>query len=109
YAEAIDNRIADREKQTNPSGQTKKPKRARSENAAGRQTTPPELKQFNKFSVDQIEEMIMQAEEDIAKMQDKFGDESVYKDHKLLEELHAAVENKKNELNLLYQAYEFRA
>ena len=108
YAELIDERLADKDARDSTAGKGKKPKRAKSANAEPKQTTPTELKRFNKYNVDKLEEMIMETEEAIETLQAKFGDEDVYKDHKLTAEIQQEIENHKNELQLLYRAYELR-
>ena len=69
---------------------------------------PRELKKFNKFSIEEIEEMIMALEEQVKQMQEQFGDEKVYQNPELLLELQAEFDGKKHELDLLYRAYEMR-
>ncbi len=53
--------------------------------------------------------MIIVLENDITGLQEKFGDEKIYKDHALLAELQEELRAKQHELGLLYQAYEARA
>jgi len=74
-----------------------------------RPTTPEELKRFNKYSVEQIEEMIMTLEEEIEAMKERFGDEAVYKDPAHLAELQRDYDANVAELDLLYRAYDRRA
>jgi ATP-binding cassette subfamily F protein 3 len=70
---------------------------------------PKELRSFNKFSTEKLEEMIIVFEDEITGLQEKFGDEKIYKDHTLLAELQEELRAKQHELTLLYRAYEARA
>ncbi len=74
-----------------------------------RPKTPEELKRFNKYSVDQIEDMILALEQELETMKERFGDAQVYKNPELLTELQQGFEAKTAELDLLYRAYERRA
>ena len=71
--------------------------------------TPEELKRFNKYSVEQIEELIMELEHELASMKERFGDEMVYKNPEQLVVLQQSYDTKTAELELLYRAYERRA
>jgi ATP-binding cassette subfamily F protein 3 len=71
--------------------------------------TPEELKRFNKYSIEQIEELIMELEHELAGMKERFGDEIVYKNPEQLAELQQSYDAKTVELELLYRAYERRA
>jgi len=74
-----------------------------------RPRTPEELKRFNKYSVEQIEELIIELEKELAGMKERFGDEIIYKNPRQLAELQQSFEAKTAELELLYRAYERRA
>ena len=50
--------------------------------------------------------MIMQFEEDIMQLEEKFGDENIYKDPSKFEQLKTDIADAKEELELLYRAYE---
>ncbi|MCF7974521.1 MAG: ABC-F family ATP-binding cassette domain-containing protein [Phycisphaerae bacterium] len=71
--------------------------------------TPEELRRFNKYSVDQIEGMIMDLEEALVHLKERFGDEAVYKSTDKLAQLQAEFDDKTKELDLLYRAYERRS
>jgi ATP-binding cassette, subfamily F, member 3 len=75
---------------------------------APRVTTPEELKRFNKYSVGQLEEMIMELEREIATMKERFGDAEVYKNPARLAELQRDYAANTAELDLLYRAYDRR-
>lgn len=83
----------------------KKPKRSSSANKK-RKTTPQELIKFNRVTTEEIEEMIMQFEEDIMALQERFGDENIYKDPQKYADLNKEIAAAKEELDLLYRAYE---
>ncbi len=70
--------------------------------------TPEELKRFNKYSVEQLEEMIMELEREIATMKERFGDAELYKDPARLAELQRDYTASTAELELLYRAYDRR-
>ena len=71
--------------------------------------TPQELKRFNKYSVEQLEEMILQLEHELDEMKERFGDEAVYKNPDRLAELQESYAAQQTELDLLYRAYDRRA
>ena len=73
-----------------------------------RKTAPEEIKQFNKYRIEQIEEFIMETEGDIESLKGKFGLEEYYKDHSKMIELEALVAEKQAHLDLLYLAYEWK-
>jgi ATP-binding cassette subfamily F protein 3 len=74
-----------------------------------RSRMPEELKRFNKYSVEQIEELIMELEQELAGMKERFGDEMIYKNPGQLADLQQSYDAKTTELELLYRAYERRA
>ena len=82
---------------------------AKSESQASLARTPDELKRFNKYSVEQIEEMILQSEHELDEMKERFGDEAVYKNPDRLAELQENYAARQAELDLLYRAYDRRA
>jgi len=87
------------------------PRKRRSASAVSRPCvkTPEELKRFNKYSVEQIEELIMELEQELAEMKERFGDASIYKNPQQLTELQEGYDAKTDELELLYRAYERHA
>ena len=66
-----------------------RPKRPRQDKP--RKTTPPELKQFNAWQVEKIEQTIDQTEAKIKVLHESFADEKVYKDYKLLAQVQGAL------------------
>ncbi|NQV32658.1 MAG: hypothetical protein HQ515_08195, partial [Phycisphaeraceae bacterium] len=76
---------------------------------APQSTTPEELRRFNKYSVEQIEGMIMEIEEELGHLKERFGDEAVYKLPEKLARLQKDFDEKTRELELLYRAYERRS
>jgi len=70
--------------------------------------TPDHLRPFNKYTVEQIEEMIHTQELTIEQMQHRFGDEKIYQNHELLSQLQADFEAEQEKLNLLYEAWQHR-
>lgn len=106
YAEKIANRLEQKELEKQKSGGPK-PKRTKS-SSRERKSAPPELKKFNKFTVEQVEEMILSLEEKIEELQEEFGDEKYYQNPELLDRLQEELGKDKGELELLYKAYEIR-
>jgi len=102
------NEAEKQKQQTRPNGARKR-NNGRNDKAKPRPTTPEELKRFNKYSVEQIEEMIMSLEEQIGEMKERFGDEAIYKDPAQLAELQRDYDANVAELDLLYRAYDRRA
>lgn len=87
-------------------GSKRRPARADREN---RPRTPEELKRFNKYSIEQIEEMITAHERELEAIKQRFGDAEVYRNPESLVELQRSFDAKTAELALLYRAYERRA
>jgi len=83
-------------------------KKQRADAAPSRSKTPEELKRFNKYSVEQIEAMIMEIEDELVDLKERFGEEAVYKNPGLLAELQKDYDMKTSELDLLYRVYERR-
>lgn len=91
--------------------QRKIAEKKKSKNAAAvtpKSKTPDHLKQFNKYSVEQIEEMIHETEATIEEMQHQFGDEAIYQDHEKMTQHQADFDAKKAYLAVLYEAWEYR-
>jgi len=76
--------------------------------AAAKAKTPAHLRKFNKYTPEQIEEMIAQTETEIAEMEERFGDAEVYSNPANLSQLNADLETRRGHLNLLYEAWEHR-
>jgi hypothetical protein len=53
--------------------------------------------------------MIHTQELTLEQMRHSFGDEAVYQNHKRLTQLQADVDTEQQKLNLLYEAWEYRA
>jgi ATP-binding cassette subfamily F protein 3 len=105
YAETLTQRIATAEEE-----RVKAEKKKAAQNPdISKNAAPAGLKKFNKYAVEEIENMIMEQEEKIDEFQLEFGDERVYLDPDLLSALKEKIEKHKNKLNLLYQAYEYRS
>ena len=111
YASLVRKRVeAEQEKQKQ--AQAKAAKRqspiSNPQSPIGTSRTPEELKRFNKYSVEQIEEMILQLEHELDEMKERFGDEAVYKNPDRLAELQESYAAQQAELDLLYRAYDRR-
>ncbi len=83
-------------------------KKSKAVTAAPKNKTPDHLRQFNKFSVEQIEQQIHETEAVLEEMQHRFGNEEVYQDHKKMAQHQADFDAKKGQLDLLYEAWEYR-
>ena len=108
YSELLTKRTAQQQTGAAQVSQGKKPKRPRSRTARPKKNTPKELRKLNKLSTEELENAITEIEGKILRMQERFGDENIYKTPALLSQLREDLMGKQNELNLLYQAYEFR-
>jgi ATP-binding cassette subfamily F protein 3 len=102
YAELLEQRALEQE----TGEQGARPKRPKQDKP--RKTTPPELKQFNAWPVEKIEQAIEEAEVKIKGLHESFGDEKIYKDYKLLAQVQGQVKEKEQYLELLYRAYELK-
>ena len=110
YASLIQERVEARgtcaEQNSRSAGRKRRrPTGAASKSRAG---TPKELKRFNKYSVEQLEELITAHEQDLAEMKERFGDATIYKNPEQLAELQRDFDAATAELDLLYRAYERR-
>jgi len=107
YASVVRKRIEMQQQKTESRAAPRKrrPARAKSKPRPG---TPEELKRFNKYSVEKLEELINTIEQELAEMHERFGDAAVYKNPQQLAELQSSFDAKKAELDLLYRAYEHR-
>ncbi len=106
YVELIGERLQRREQQR--SNQQAAARRRKSKSDQPRPKTPDELRCFNKYSVEQLERMIMEIEEELSELKERFGDEAVYKNPELLAGLRERYDGKTRELDLLYRAYDRR-
>lgn len=86
----------------------KKLKRPRLAKKKSANSIPKELRQFNKVATEQLEEKIIEIEDQIADLREKFGDETIYKDPAILTQTQQKFDAKQAELGLLYRAYELR-
>lgn len=70
--------------------------------------TPPEIRPFNAWKIEEIEEKILELEEQIENLSLEFGNEETYRKEGALEKLQDILDTKKAELELLYRAYKWR-
>lgn len=105
YAELLEERAGSQNEKEKGS-KAAKPKRPKRQKQ--KKTTPPELRQFNGWSIERIEDAIFETEEQLESLHERFGDEKTYKTPRLLAELQKEFEEKQQHLNLLYQAHEWR-
>ncbi len=113
YAETIRSRVEAEEQKQQEAAEAQKRQSAlrtpKSEIATAANKTPEELKRFNKYTVDQLEDMILRLEHEIDGMKQLFGDAGIYKNPDRLAELQQTYNDKQSELDLLYRAYDRRA
>lgn len=96
------------EKSQLESGKSKTAKKSSSKASDKKNKTPKELKRFNKYKTEKLEQMIIELEERVAETKEQFGSENVYKNPQLLTELQTEYDSMNDELALMYQAYERR-
>ncbi len=103
YTELLERRAQEQETKKPSIENQKKPKQDKP-----KRTTPPELKQFNGWKVEKIEQTIEKTEAEIKKLHESFADEKVYKDYKLLAQVQTQAREKEHYLELLYRVYELK-
>jgi ATP-binding cassette subfamily F protein 3 len=90
------------------SNKNKTKKKIKEKNNKTEYKTPVELRKYNKFKIEEIEEMILEAEIKIEKMHEDFGKAEIYQDPQRYEELTLEFEKAKRTRSELYRAYELR-
>ena len=105
YAEMLKERKAIEEAGKENKSAAKKRKRSKE----AKPKVSKEIRKFNKYRIEQIEEMVMELEEQIPEMEAGFAEERIYKDHKLSADLHEKVNSAKERLDLLYEVYEHKS
>ena len=109
YASLVSKRVEAQQQKLESRAAGPRKRRPATAGNKSRPGTPEELKRFNKYSVEQIEELIIELEQELAGMKERFGDEIIYKNPRQLAELQRSFDAKTAELELLYRAYECRA
>jgi ATP-binding cassette subfamily F protein 3 len=109
YTSLVCERLENRQQKLKSRAGRSRRRRPASAKGRPRTRTPKELKRFNKYSIEQIEESIMTLEQELAEMKERFGDAKIYKNPQQLAQLQQTYDEKTTELNLLYRAYERRA
>ena len=107
YAALIEKRTFEYQQKSELAPKAAKPKRPKRVDIT-KKTTPKELVRFAMWSVDKIETAIMELEDEIAAMHEQFGDEAIYKNPDKLNTLRNDFDSKRQELDILYRAYELR-
>jgi ATP-binding cassette subfamily F protein 3 len=106
YASLLAKRVAAHRKKLESRSLGPRKRRPASSKGKARVKVPEELKRFSRYSVDQIEELIIDLEQELADMKERFGEATIYKDPQQLAKLKQSYEAKTAELDLLYRAYE---
>ena len=83
----------------------KKPKRRESLQRKPKTCPSP----YDRLSIDQLEELVVQRETELAMLHERFGDPTVYKDPAVLEELQEQTEALERELAEVDAAWQERA
>jgi len=109
YASLVSKRVETQQQKLQSRAAGPRKRRPASAGSKPRSRMPEELKRFNKYSVEQIEELIIKLEQELAGMKERFGDEMIYKNPQMLVELQLSFDAKTAELDLLYRVYERRA
>ena len=109
YASLVRKRVETRQQKAESRAAGPRKRRSASGQDKDRPRTPEELRRFNKFSAEQIEELITELEQELAEMKERFGEATIYKNPELLAELQRGYDAKTEELKLLYRAYERHA
>jgi ATP-binding cassette subfamily F protein 3 len=107
YAERLTTR-AEQSHQGKDDDSVRKPRRSSPSGDKSRAATPPELRAYNKYTIEQIEKMITDLEQQHTQTHDQFGDAKVYQNPATFAELHCQYDRQKEELDRLYRAYELR-
>jgi ATP-binding cassette subfamily F protein 3 len=106
YASLLGKRVAAHRQKLESCSLGPRKRRPASARDKPRAKMPEELKRFNRYSADQIEELIMELEQELAGMKERFGDPIIYKNPQQLAELKQSYDAQTGELELLYRAYE---
>ncbi|MCL5279737.1 MAG: ATP-binding cassette domain-containing protein [Planctomycetes bacterium] len=113
YADTVHRRLEAEEQRQQEEAESQKRQSASRKPQAAIATpankTPKELKRFNKYTVAQLEDMILGLEHEIDGMKQLFGDAEIYKNPDRLAELQQTYNDQQAELDLLYRAYDRRA
>jgi ATP-binding cassette subfamily F protein 3 len=109
YASLVSKRLETQQQKLESRAAGPRKRRPASAGSKPRSRMPEELKRFNKYSLERIEELIIELERELARMKERFGDEMIYKNPQVLAELQLSFDAKTAELDLLYRAYERRA
>jgi len=108
YASIIARRIEDDQQRRQEAAGLQK-RQAVETRVEPRNRAPEELKRFNKYSVEQLENMILRLEHELEDMKQRFGDAELYRNPERFAELQEDYDAKQAELDLLYRAYDRRA
>lgn len=99
YLQLIEQRRAEQKPAEREKAKTKQPKKPQ-------KTTPKELLQFAMWSFDKLEHAVEETEKQITALTERFGNTDIYKNPSELANLQGELDEKKQDLELLYRAYE---
>jgi len=109
YASMIRERIEAEQQESQSRATAPRKRRPSGTGKKSRLKKPEELRRFNRYSIEQIEEMITALEKELAEMKERFGEATIYRNPEQLAELQQSYDVKTGELDLLYRAYENRS
>ena len=108
YASLVQKRVEARQQEQASGGAARRKRRPAAAGKKAKLKAPEELKRFNRYTADQLEEMITEHERDLARMKEQFGNAEIYRNPEQLTQLKSSFDAKTAELDLLYRAYERR-
>lgn len=97
---------AAKQKKEEDSAKSKIPRAASGSSATSK--TPPELRPFNKYTLEELENQILLLDSEMDRLTEQFGSEEIYKNPSELKRLEAERDRLEKKLTLLYRAYEAR-
>jgi len=108
YASLVQKRVEARQQEQASGAPARRKRRPAAVGKKTRLKTPEELKRFNRYTPDQLEEMITEHERNLARMKEQFGSAEIYRNPEQLAQLKSSFAAETAELDLLYRAYERR-
>lgn len=106
YTRLVAERVAAREVEEASGHGTRKAKRPKRQGQ--KRVTPEDIRKYNRYSVEELEDAILAVEQELEEIVGSFGDEGVYKNAEKIAEAKGALDMKKAEIELLYRAYAWR-
>lgn len=107
YIETLEQRRFDRQQEADskPSGGKKTAPPAKSEPV---KKTPEHIRPFNKYKIEQIEDMVHEGEAEVEKIKARFAKPEVYENHEKVRRVQEQLDEANKKLELLYEVWEYR-